>query len=125
MLGYISSSEDANQDKGTRYHCVQCGAAISSAERTLVMNGARRHSFVNPSGVRCNFYTFSDCENVLVGDDLFHEHSWFPEYAWRFLVCAACRLHLGWKYDAVRKGTRPEGFFGVLIDSVKAQSTDG
>jgi cereblon len=83
------------------------------------INGAENHSFLNPAGVRCNFTTFANCENVLVHDRLHTEHSWFPGYGWRFLLCSACSQHLGWKYDAVRPATRPRAFFGVLFDAVR------
>jgi hypothetical protein len=26
------------------------------------------------------------------------EYSWFPGYAWTIALCAACAVHLGWRY---------------------------
>ncbi len=115
---YIKSSE---KDKtGLEYRCARCGTFIAHSGNLTTINGADRHSFINPAGMRCNFMTLSTCENVLAGDELYFEHSWFPGYGWRFLVCGFCSLHLGWQYDSEQEGVHPAGFLGVLFNSVTA-----
>lgn len=116
MIGYVKIGTD--DKKGTVYHCSACGAAISHSAAIVRIAGVEEHSFVNPSGIRCNFRTFTSCENVLVGRDLFIQHSWFGGYGWRFLNCEACLQHLGWKYDAVVKKISVESFYGLLVDAV-------
>ena len=123
MIGYVKSTSNGNEDRKS-YHCAHCGIFIAHGASLTAVNGAREHSYVNPAGVRCNFMTFSHCDNVLVHEDLYLEHSWFSGYGWRFLVCQGCFQHLGWKYDPVRENGRPDGFFGVLIESVTAVSAD-
>jgi hypothetical protein len=118
MILYLQIQGDDEAKSRSTYHCSVCGAHISDAAAAVKINGSDEHSFVNPVGVRCNFYTFLDCTNILEHRDLHEEHSWFPGYGWRFLVCAVCLHHLGWKYDALRSGMRPEAFFGVLMDAV-------
>jgi len=124
MIAYVKSQGDDGK-KRKEYRCARCGVYLTESGALLNINGATEHSYTNPAGIRCNFMTFLHCDNVLVHEDLYVEHSWFPQYGWRFLMCQACFLHLGWKYDSVREGTEPDGFFGMLIDSLKSAETAG
>ncbi len=124
MLGYIKISREDDDKKRKNYHCSHCGTFITDSGALTAINGATEHSYVNPAGIRCNFKTFVYCENVVIHEDLFIEHSWFPGYGWRFLICKSCLLHLGWKYDAVSESRPSDGFFGVLIDSVQPVGED-
>jgi hypothetical protein len=117
VLGYIKSEQD-NKDK-TAYHCAWCGIFITHAGALTKVDGADQHSFINPSGILCNFRTFRLCENVIIDEDLYLEHSWFPGYGWRFLTCKSCLHHLGWKYDLLKKRSSLREFFGVLIHAVE------
>ncbi|MBI5248453.1 MAG: hypothetical protein HY912_03065 [Desulfomonile tiedjei] len=119
VLGYVKTEQDDKHK--TAYHCAWCGVFICHSGALVKLNGTDSHSFVNPSGVRCNFRTFRDCENVVFHEELYLEHSWFPGYGWRFLVCANCFHHLGWKYDAARQKIELPEFFGVLIDAVESE----
>lgn len=118
MILYLQIADDEH-DKSQAYHCTVCGVLIARATAAVRINGAHKHSFVNPAGIQCNFYTFVTCTNVLEHHELYEEHSWFPGYGWRFLMCARCLHHLGWKYDAVHPDRHPESFFGVLINALK------
>jgi hypothetical protein len=122
MIGYVKLQRDNDKEEPKLYLCSRCGAVITHSEALIPLNGAQDHSFTNPAGVRCNFMTFSHCDNVIVHEELFFQHSWFPGYGWRFLLCGACFQHLGWKYDAVLTAVRPETFFGVLIDAIETGS---
>jgi len=117
VIGYVRTERD-DQDK-TAYHCAFCGIFITHSGALVKLNGSDRHSFTNPVGIQCNFRTFSTCENVMVHEDLYLEHSWFPEYGWRFLTCGNCGRHLGWKYDLVRKKSGMSSFFGILIEATE------
>lgn len=118
MIGYVRFRRNSDEKAGELYHCSRCGAFITDSGAIIHIRGARDHSFVNPAGVLCNFTTFAYCRNVLIDKDLYLRHSWFPGYGWRFVVCSACKQHLGWHYDAVRKGAGPQSFFGILVESV-------
>jgi hypothetical protein len=124
MIGYVKTS-GPDDKKPRAYHCSVCGVFITDSGAALHVNGADRHSFVNPAGIRCNFLTFAACENAVEHPDLYEEHSWFPGYGWRFLSCGTCFHHLGWKYDALAGRTDPTSFFGVLLDSIEpVEQTD-
>lgn len=122
MIGYVKIGKDDR--KGIVYHCSVCGAAIAHSTAIVRIAGAEEHSFINPSGIRCDFRTFASCENVLIHGDLFLQYSWFGGYGWRFLNCGACFQHLGWKYDAVGKKEGLPGFYGVLVDAVTPSLED-
>ncbi|MCA1960208.1 MAG: hypothetical protein LDL33_05390 [Desulfomonile sp.] len=123
MLAYIKSSSDNGKTR-RKYYCAHCGAFITESGALLTVNHSTEHSYVNPAGVRCHFMTFVHCDNVVVDHELYVEHSWFPGYGWRFLICKICYQHLGWKYDAVTDAVEPEGFFGVLLGSVRASEDE-
>ena len=123
MLGYVRFKKDDDKDRKT-YHCTRCGAFITDSEAMIGIQGAEDHSFVNPAGVQCNFSTFIQCKNVMVDSDLYLQHSWFDGYGWRFIMCAVCLQHLGWKYDAVKKGVSPKSFFGILVETVDSVTHD-
>ncbi len=122
MLGYVRTEKDGDDKNRSTYNCVRCGAPIADSGALIRIDGAVEHSFVNPIGVVCNFRTFGRCTNVMAYQDLYLEHSWFSGYGWRYLLCAECSHHLGWRYDAVAKNRKPRTFFGVLIDSVEELS---
>ncbi len=117
MLAYVKSADDDRKNRKD-YHCANCGAFITESGALFSINGSWEHSYTNPAGIRCNFMTFLHSENVLVHEDLYEEHSWFPGYGWRFLLCEACHRHLGWQYDALGGDTSPNIFFGILTDAV-------
>jgi len=120
MIAFVRLPGDRDQKDRETYHCSRCGTFITDSGAVLSLNGSERHSFVNPAGVLCKFTTFGHCDNVVQHQELFVEHSWFIGYGWRFLVCAVCYQHLGWKYDAVRRDLRPRAFFGLLNEAVEA-----
>jgi hypothetical protein len=122
MIAYVKIPRDDKQ--GIVYRCSACGAAIAYSAAIVRIHGREEHSFVNPAGIRCDFRTFSSCENVIIHQELFLQHSWFAGYGWRFLNCEVCLQHLGWKYDAVGNKDGLAGFFGVLVKAVKPVQKD-
>ena len=118
MIAHVKLPDNDKSDDNKNYYCSRCGALITNSSALILLNGSDRHSFMNPAGVRCNFRTFRDCQNVLIDEELYLEHSWFPGYGWRFVMCSSCLQHLGWKYDAAHKADAIDYFFGVLVDSV-------
>jgi hypothetical protein len=120
MIGYVKTGDPENETDPKTYHCSACGAYISSSRTLVKLNGTARHAFVNPAGIRCNFLTFSAAENVIAYADLYLLHSWFPGYGWKFLMCAICSQHLGWKYESVRRNLSLRVFYGLLKDAVEA-----
>jgi len=120
MIAYVKFRQGDKHNKRRDYHCARCGSFITHSGAAIRLNGSEEHSFINPAGILCNFITFEYCENVIVHTELYTQHSWFPGYGWRFLICGACNLHLGWKYDVLTKRRRPPNFYGVLIEVLES-----
>ena len=123
MLAYLKVEEDSNKNDLKEYCCLVCGTILANSDALFRINGSHKHSFINPSGVRCNFLTFVDCRNILIDEDLYTEYSWFPGYGWRFLICQGCHQHLGWKWDATSGGRKTEGFYGLLLNAIRHERT--
>jgi cereblon len=84
-----------------------------------MVGGKNRHFYVNPSGVECDFHTFSSCPGAIALGDPTEAHTWFPGYGWRMAFCCHCGQHLGWQYEAVSTFKRPITFWGILASHVK------
>jgi hypothetical protein len=115
-IGFVKF--EAENTGGIIFRCRECGSYITDSGLTTKIHGVAEHSFVNPSGMQCDFITVAACRNVYADPQLYVEHSWFAGYGWRIAVCARCGSHLGWKYDAVKNLT-PREFFGILIHAVQ------
>lgn len=103
------------------FHCIQCLSFISSSDLFLKLNGAQRHSFVNPEGIYCEFYSFHSCPGAVPHGRDTEQDSWFPGYAWTPAFCVFCGNHLGWHYRAVSVTSRPMEFWGILMDQVSVR----
>lgn len=59
---------------------------------------------------------------IVVSGRLSTEFSWFPGYAWRFVHCAQCSNHLGWKYYSDKPNVVPKTFIGLSGKSIFVQN---
>jgi hypothetical protein len=96
------------------YRCSFCNSMVTSSDRIISIDGSSGHCFTNPTGLRCEFRTFSSCPGALSYGHPTIEHSWFPEYRWSLALCRQCKNHLGWHYTAVSEGSKPREFWGLL-----------
>ncbi|SPD75528.1 hypothetical protein PITCH_A640071 [uncultured Desulfobacterium sp.] len=105
------------------YLCIFCGGLIAHSDRSLILKGNKRHLFINPSGINCDFYTFSACPGVIAPGPATEAHSWFSGYGWKMAFCRQCRQHMGWQYNAVLKSAVPAVFWGILVEHVITKET--
>ena len=96
------------------YQCAACGNLVTHSDRRLLVNGTDRHLFVNPAGVKCDFYTFISCPGAVAFGDRTEAHTWFAGYGWRMAFCRQCGQHIGWFYNALSR-VRPREFWGILV----------
>jgi hypothetical protein len=106
---------------GKAYKCSGCHRVITHSDKLLQISGKIKHSFVNPAGVECDFYTFSTCPGAVAVGSGTTLHSWFVGYAWRMGFCGECGRHLGWYYEGVSESARPHNFWGVLLSGLIAE----
>lgn len=109
------SEEDAPRDgleeEEGRLLCGACGNRITTDSACIVVNGSHDHVFRNPGGLVFHVGCFSDAGGCLVVGVFTEEYTWFPGYAWCYVLCAGCQAHLGWRYE---RGD--DGFFGLILD---------
>ena len=103
------ATNDTRERERNVLRCRACDAEIADEDDRIEMSGAHAHTFVNPHGhvfeVGC-FARAPGCAPLGPASAFF---SWFPGYAWRVVVCAQCRTHLGWSF-----GEAPD-FFGLVL----------
>lgn len=101
-------------------YCVSCLAPITSERLRLSVAGSHRHVFANPHGLVFELGCFSGAPGCAGISPITTDFSWFAGTAWQAAVCAACNLHLGWRYD--RAGG--DSFFGLLLDRLRRHAPD-
>lgn len=102
------------------YDCRECGARIASESHCIAVAGKPTlATYVNPAGLECEVMTVARAANLAQADDATEEHTWFEGYAWRPVGCAACGVHLGWRYEAAGAPSGPAGFFGLLVGALR------
>jgi hypothetical protein len=61
MFSFFSSLRGVSGNGVETYQCAGCRGLVTHSDRLLRINASDRHFFLNPAGVECDFYTFSDC----------------------------------------------------------------
>jgi hypothetical protein len=97
------------------FKCTGCLHLITHSDRLIRVIGTDRHSFVNPAGVECDFYTFSTCAGAVALGEETTAHTWFVGYRWRMAFCGECARHLGWHYVCLSQSALPHDFWGILV----------
>ena len=121
MFSFFSPLKGVGGNGAKVYQCIGCGGLITYSDRLLDVNDSNRHLFVNPSGVECDFHTFTDCPGAVALGVATEDHTWFPGYRWRMAFCHLCGQHLGWHYDGVTRLERPREFWGILVKHLVAR----
>jgi hypothetical protein len=67
MFSFFSSLRGVSGNGVETYQCAGCRGLVTHSDRLLRINASDRHFFLNPAGVECDFYTFSDCPGVVSG----------------------------------------------------------
>jgi hypothetical protein len=94
--------------------CRACRHAVTREEERIAMGSAHRHTFANPSGIVFEIGCFRNAPGCAAVGPLSAEFTWFAGYSWQIGVCAACRLHLGWRFVGADR------FFGLILDRLIA-----
>eukprot|EP01083_Nonionella_stella_P079642 218614_1 len=103
-----------NSKKHEMFRCRQCGNMIGNLEDCEKVNGQKFHTYSNPHGNRFNMLTVSRLHADVTGDPV-TDGVWFADYAYKFVHCTTCQLHLGWLFVNSSSGHE---FYGVIIESL-------
>ncbi|KAH9570350.1 hypothetical protein CY35_02G035200 [Sphagnum magellanicum] len=94
--------------------CKCCFAIIARRSDMLVMSSDGPISaYVNEHGYVHETLTLSRARGLILAGQPQTANSWFPGYAWILAECTACAEHMGWRFTAVAKETRPKAFWGI------------
>ena len=95
--------------------CASCGVRVTAASAATDRAGAHQHRFTNPHQLVFEIGCFTDAVIATRGTGT-TEHTWFPGYAWKIVICRACDSHLGWLF--LREG---DSFFGLILDRLSRE----
>lgn len=93
--------------------CKRCGAEVTHERAAIAVEGRHTHDFVNPAGVSFVVRCFGDAPGCEPYGDASSFFSWFAGHQWRIAVCAACGVHLGWRFEGATSV-----LFGLITDRI-------
>ncbi|CAH1634959.1 unnamed protein product [Spodoptera littoralis] len=105
--------------------CSSCMAQIARKEHIFPMSSEGVHSnYTNLGGYMHDILTVSEVCGVAPSGAASAEYSWFPGYTWTVAVCANCMVHVGWRFEAMKRSLRPSEFYGLCRNYVQPYDTD-
>ncbi|HTV18976.1 MAG TPA: cereblon family protein [Polyangiaceae bacterium] len=84
--------------------CAACGRFVAESRARMAVDGAHRHSFINPAGMIFRVACFAEAPGVVPVGDESAFFTWFAGFAWRVALCRGCGEHLGWSYRSDDSG---------------------
>ena len=102
-------------DDSPRLVCAQCRQPVTADVWRLTVSGSHQHVFANPGGHIFVIGCFSSAPGCVVVGSLTSDFSWFSGTQWQIAVCAACGLHLGWRYTTLSNSS----FFGLILNRLE------
>jgi hypothetical protein len=113
--------EDESAERACRaIRCGACGIPLASATDESVVAGQHEHSFINPQGYIYHVRCFTAARNVSALGSPSSEFTWFPGHTWWILNCAACGVHVGWRFDS-----QASYFFALIADRIDEDVAGG
>ncbi|CAK1542782.1 unnamed protein product [Leptosia nina] len=104
--------------------CLSCSTEIARREDVFAMSSEGVHSnYTNLGGYMHDIVTVSRAQNIDLSGSPSADFSWFPGYAWSIASCAYCLVHVGWRFDALKRNMRPQQFFGLCRNYVLPRTT--
>ncbi|MGA6924884.1 MAG: cereblon family protein [Desulfosarcina sp.] len=94
--------------------CRQCLHEITSASERRQINGGHSHIFANPQGIVFEIVCYRHAWGCVCVGHASAEFTWFAGCEWRIAICAACRVHLGWRFSGA-DGAFFHGLIGARL----------
>ncbi len=105
---------DTRKDKHLR--CRACRRAIARTDDRICIQGSHEHTCTNPHGIVFHIGCFRAAPGgTEIGEETY-EYTWFTGYRWQIMLCAQCKTHLGWSFQA-HDG---DCFYGLILDRLIA-----
>lgn len=105
------ADELAPGDPARFLRCRECALPVADPREVFKL-GEGPQLYLNPHGILHEVLLVRAARNLLLVGDATIEHTWFAGYAWCIALCARCRSHLGWRYEAT-DARSPPVFFGL------------
>ncbi len=93
--------------------CAQCKFIVTSIEEQTKVSGQFKHSFKNPAGIIYTIGCYGSAKGGMIHGEPTNEHTWFPGYAWSYVLCINCSAHLGWYFQSGE-----HSFFGLILNNL-------
>jgi len=103
-----------------RIACAMCQHHITHAGERIEMHGAHNHRCTNPQGILFNIGCYHEVPGCSPIGASTLEYTWFPGYAWRIVLCANCRAHLGWCFQSEN-----DFFHGLIMERITSIAPSG
>jgi hypothetical protein len=97
-------------EREKRLFCTACRHPVTHQDERIQVHGGHEHRFTNPHGIPFHIGCFREAAGCLAVGAATPEFTWFAGYAWRIALCAHCRAHLGWRFEAPQ-----DYFYGLII----------
>jgi len=114
-----ASSNDVELGDRGWYACAACARRLAREDWVLEAETQGPLVFANPHG---RFFELLLVTQVVGGvfDRLAtSEFTWFVGYGWRVGVCAGCRAHIGWHFEATRSDVALREFVALSRAAIK------
>lgn len=105
----VKADEASRRER--RLFCAACKQPVTHQDERIAVAGGHEHRCTNPHGLSFRIGCFRDAAGCAAVGAATIEYTWFQGYAWRIAVCAHCRAHLGWRFEA-----DAERFHGLIVD---------
>ena len=106
--------QESKSENAPLLRCAECGQGITDPRARTERGGQHEHRCENPLGIGFGIGCFAWAPGCAELGDSTEEHTWFPGYAWRVVVCRGCARHLGWRFQS--PGDR---FFGLILSKLQ------
>jgi hypothetical protein len=107
-----AAAEEKSSQEEVYILCRDCLHPVTRPSDRIGVQGRHRHTFANPHGVVYEIGCFRSVLGCGVIGPASDEFTWFAGHYWRVCVCAACLVHLGWRFAS----TGGEAFYGLILD---------
>ena len=106
----LKRDQAEQEEEEENLYCFICGQIITQCRQRIPVEGAHKHTFTNPGGYRFEIGCFREADGCDQAGEFTDFYSWFDGYAWRYALCAGCRVHLGWIYRG------EDTFYGLVLN---------